>query len=286
MTLSVVVTSYESEDSLAECLESLTAQPAHQIIVADCSTRDPALRLRERFPTVEFRHFDDIKTMPELRWSVLDELTGDVVGALEARAIPEPEWCAKMLAAHAEFPDADIVGGPIAHCIGAPNIEAALYFAEYSEYAPDAEGRSAGLNEANFSIKRRTLTRFREFLLSGEWEHFLRDQVEFRVGDAQVRFCHAGIPFARICGQRFHYGRNYAASRAEREGGVRTLLHAAGSVALPAVLTYRDWRATRNKPVGRQLSRAMPWLVMLNSLWAAGELLGYVAGHTPRKHIY
>lgn len=287
MTLSVVVTSYEALRSLSQCLESLTAQPeASQILVVDCSAEDPAPLLRERFPRVEFLHFDEVKTMPELRWIALERLTGDVIGAIEARSIPAPDWCEKMLAAHAAHPDADAVGGPVAHAEGVCASQAAMYFAEYSGYAPDLRGLPDALTEANFTFKRSAALRHREFLQSGEWEHFLRDRLEVRLSDAVVEFRHDGLSRRKMCGQRFHYGRNYAAARAEREGRSKALFYAAASPVLPAVLTCRGWRSTRGKPAGSEFPRALPWLLLLNSLWAAGEAIGYLAGATAKKYIY
>ena len=112
-TLSVVVASYNAEESLEQCLEALVRQPkATQIVVSDCSPEDPGPRLQARFPDVEFVHSDSPKSLPELRWAVLDRLQGEIVGTVEARCIPEPDWCATVIAAHQTHPNAATIGGP------------------------------------------------------------------------------------------------------------------------------------------------------------------------------
>ncbi len=288
MKLSVVVASYNAFDVLVDCVDALTQQPeASQIVVSDCSDVDPAPRLRERFPDVEFVHFDDLKTMPELRWAVLDRLDGDVIAALEARSIPAPDWCAGMLAAHRRYPDAAVVGGPVAHHPGAPSSELAMYFAEYAAYAPPVSvGPAPAVIEANLSYKRAALEEHRDFLATGEWESFLHGELNRTMSSAEVEFRHTGMALADLCGQRFYYGRNYAAARVEREGSAKAPLYAAGSVLLPVLLTYRDCRRTRSKPAGKLFLRAFPQLLFFNSLWAFGELTGYLFGPTHEKHIY
>ena len=288
MTLSVVVSSYDASGTLGDCLESLTAQPeASQIIVTDCSETDPALELQSRFPTVQFLHFDELKTTPELRWTALDQLRGDVVGVVEARSLPAPDWCAKMLEAHEANPDVDVIAGPVADNPASPALETAMYFAEYWAYAPPPEvGRAERFIEANFSIKRSALEARRSFLATGEWETFLQDDLKTWISDAGLQFRHTGMSFGQLCGQRYFYGINYAAARAAIEGRAKALVYAALSPLLPVVMTYRNWRGTRQKPVARRFARAVPWLVFLNSLWAAGELVGYLFGPTRKKYIY
>ena len=57
-TVSVVVASYNSWESLEQCLSSLTNQQATEVIVADCSDSDHTPALAARFPSVKFRHFN------------------------------------------------------------------------------------------------------------------------------------------------------------------------------------------------------------------------------------
>ena len=233
MKLSVVVSSYEAVETLDDCLASLASQEeASQIVVTDCSERDPAPRLQPRHPSVTFRHFDEVKTTPELRWTALDELQGDVVGVLESRSVPSPDWCARMLAAHEAHPEVDVVAGPVGDNPESPPLETAMYFAEYWAYAPPAtDGPSERFIEANFSIKRSALEARREFLATGEWETFLQDDLKTWITDARLQFRHTGMTFGQLCGQRYFYGINYAAARALREGRAKAL--ALGALSPP-----------------------------------------------------
>src|SRR5450432_611124 len=72
MALSVIVTSYESPGTLRLRLRSLVTQgEAREIVVSDCSTRQPARFLQTEFPGVRFLQFDEVRSVPQLRWAAL-----------------------------------------------------------------------------------------------------------------------------------------------------------------------------------------------------------------------
>ena len=292
-TLSVVVASYNAEESLEQCLEALITQPeATEIVVSDCSPEDPTPRLQGRFPEVKFVHFDSPKSLPELRWAVLDGLKGEIVGTIEARCIPEADWCATVIRAHQTHPDAATIGGPVGIHQKAPAFELGMYFSEHVAFAPPvAVGPSTTVCDANLSYKRSALNAWGEYLDSGVWEATMheearRDGATLALCDARVQYRHVGYGVWTAIRQRFEYGRSYAAERvasSRLSGGLR---HAACCPLLPFVLTWRNWRAAHAKGLDRPFLRSIGWTATFNALWSLGEFAGYAFGRPARTGIY
>lgn len=290
-TLSVVVASYNAESALEECLAALVGQPAAlEIVVSDCSPVDPTPHLQPRFPTVRFVHFDEPKSLPELRWAVLDGLQGDIVGTVEARCIPEPDWCEQVIRAHEWQPQAATIGGPVGLYDKASRLELGMYFSEHVAFAPPiAVGPSTMVCDANLSYKRRSLESWKEHLDAGVWEATIHDRERrngavFGLCSAGVEYRHAGYGAATAIRQRFSYGRSYAAERASTVGS--RLFYAAVCPALPFLLTYRNWKAARDRGMGKLFMKALGWTAAFNTLWSAGEFAGYAFGRPARTSIY
>jgi len=285
MALSVVVISYNA-GRLAECLERLTRQPdAAEIIVSDCSDRDPAGTLASQFPRVRFLHFTEKRSVPQLRWAGVRQSTGDLVATLEARTMPAEDWCAVLSRAHAAHPDAPVVGGPVALLApGSPHDEG-LYFCEYGAFAPPIDaGPVASLSGANLSYRRQALEAARDLVDAGRWETPLHERwrAEGRplvLSTATVLFENA-MPASTAIRQRFAYGRGYAAVRVEGAGWMRRAAYAAFCPALPVLMTARLIQSLRYKKLWSRFWRALPWILVFNSAWAAGECVGYLAGES------
>lgn len=305
MALSVVITSYNSPATLRRCLTSITQQPeADEVIVADCSPRDPALDLAAEFPRVRFLHFSGKRTVPELRWAAVRAARGEVIAVTEARCVPLPGWCRELAAAHAQAPDAPVVGGPVDLRLPAGRPDAGLYFCEYGRFAPPAEeGDVTELSLANLAYKRRDLDAEQDLLAESVWDCAIHRR--WLEHGRRLRMCTATIVFENsmdvpaMFRQRFHYGRGYAAERTRDASLAIRLLYAAATPLLPVVLTWRIVRAIRrtastpppgNRGAGRRLpgmlARAFHWVVVFNTAWAAGELAGYLGGKPAEPQIF
>ena len=284
MGLSVIVTSYESPETLRRCLESLSAQPeAEEILVADCSAVDPARELEPLFPRAHFLHFGKPRSVAALRWAAYFQTRGETVAAIEARCVPSETWCGELLRAHREFPETPAIGGPVAIARPATAFDLGLYFCEYASFAPPLpEGEAGKISGANLSYKRAALEDARDLLEAGASETLLHDRWlrqgrRLRLAAAAVTFVNSLSP-AEAIRQQFHYGRGYAADRARGEGAPRRLLRAVAAAALPVVLLARQSRAAIRAGRGGDLLRALLWTALLDLAWSAGELTGYLRG--------
>jgi hypothetical protein len=283
VAFSVIVTSYESPDMLQRCLRSIVdqASEADEIVVTDCSAAVPTIS----FPGVRLIHFNEKRSLPQMRWVALRATSRDLVAVAESRCIPEPDWLAKLAKAHREFAEAPGIGGPV-WSDGGSAIDDALYFCEYGRFAPPlSPGFVDEISGGNLSYKRAALESEQDLLDAGAWEtlihlRWLSKGVRLALCDARVRFINR-MSFRVILRQRFDYGRNYAAARIAPR-----LLYAVGSPLLPIVLTWRLLRSLRGKGLARRFWRCAGWILFFTGVWSAGECCGYLFGPAKGDRIY
>ena len=280
--LSIVVASYNSAATLQLCLESLEAQlgPQDEIIVADCSDRDPREQFTRPFDRVRFLRFDQRCSIPELRREAIKFTTGEILLLTEGRVVPSKLWAASLSEAHTTDPKAPAFGGPIDSNPAAP-FDEAVFFCEYGLHMPPTpEGATRELSGANLSYKGWAVDLCRDLLDNAAWEPFWHRRLEHlgyqlqRAPEALVEY-HNSLTPGQFVRQRFHYGRWFAA---ERVRGPRRLLYAAFCPVLPLLLTWRLGRLAFSRGRAGRYLRALPWILPFQMFWALGEFCGYLAG--------
>jgi glycosyltransferase involved in cell wall biosynthesis len=290
--LSVIVTSYNSPQVLENCLESLTAQPeAGEIIVTDCSERDPSPELSRRYTAVRFEHFSDRRTVPQLRWAGAKLSAGDAIAVIEARSVPEKDWCAKLKRALESHPDAPVAGGPVAFGSSGTAFNWGLYFCEYGAFAPPVrEGPAPELSAANLCYRRSDLEKASDLLDRGAWDTLLHERWSSQ--KRPLVLCSAAIRFQNTMDrwtairQRFWYGRGYAADRVAARGALLRIAYAGFTVLLPVLMVWRIGRRAAEKSMLREFLRAFAWVALLSSAWSCGECVGYLRGPAGEARIY
>jgi hypothetical protein len=166
-----------------------------------------------------------------------------------------------------------------------------LYFAEYGAFTPPVEeGEVKQLSGANLSYKRSALERSRDLLEAGVWEAALHER--WLTNGEPLWLCRAtlifqgGMPADDALAMRFHYARSYAAGRFRSSSVVRRAIYAAGTVLLPLLMLWRTAREAHAKGRDRRFWRVMPWTLLLDTAWSAGEAVGYLAGAARRPRMY
>ena len=173
--------------------------------------------------------------------------------------------------------------GPIALGPDAGPTETAYYLAEFVRFAPSAM-RPGALCDANLSFKRSFLDRNRERLQPGLWPSGLLEGRCPLASEAAVEYlCPDDLGAAM--GQRFRYGRRYAASRVARRWLYTRLPYAAGAAALPALLLLRQGRDARRAGLSGAFWSVLPRTLLLDAAWAGGECLGYAAGSPSAREL-
>ncbi|MBI5085890.1 MAG: glycosyltransferase [Acidobacteria bacterium] len=292
MSLSVIVTSYNSTELLERCLQSLALQPeAAEIVVVDCSPVNPAATLATLFPSVRFIHLSDKATVPEMRWRAFRETSGSLVAAVEARSVPAANWCGALVQAHLQNPGVPAAGGPVCLAPVATLLDTALFLCEYGAFAPPlSEGPASELNSANVCYKRADLLACDDLMEQGRWDailhaRWLAQGRRFQLCGAAIVFFNT-MPLGDILRQRFHYGWSYAADRVAAAPRPAALSGAATTPLLPLLLLVRMWSWAGPKGLRGQLIRALGWVLLFQSAWSAGECAGYLLGSPSERHVY
>ena len=280
------------------CLRSLAAQAAGEVLVVDCSDKDPAAALAKQFPDVRFLHFSRPQSIPQLRWKGFGESMGDVVANLESWMVPGPQWVEALRKAHEEHPSAPAIGGAVEFDPGGGSsaFRWGDFFYEYGRHMSPADDSAADNREvdeltgANSSYKRAALDECEDLLERGAWDSAIHERFKerggslWRAGPATVDY--RGEPkLSQVIQQRFHYGRWFASERSRQLGFFDRLTRCLASPLVPWILLRRLWRSLRGKPDARyQLARSAGWVVFSYSLWSLGEACGYLCGGGSSEH--
>ena len=279
---------------LTACLDALSTQvdaPPLEVIVPHHDEVDGIRELRERFPHVAFLPVTDPRVSAReqgsrehhdiLRARGLVEARGEVIGLLEDHGRPDEHWSANVVAAHRE--DYAAIGGAIENGVDRP-LNWAVYYSDFGRYQnPVPAGESSFASDANVTYKRSALDAIR-----ASWEDSFREVVVNGIlmsrgeklalrPDIIVFQNRQGLRLGPALRERFVWGRSYAATRSALLNGPRRIAYALLAPALPVILLSRmagtAWK--RRRHFG-QFLKALPFAVMLVTIWSMGEWVGYV----------
>lgn len=160
---SVIIPSYNSENTICECLCSVLQQGVdfpYEVIVVDSSQDSTPDLIKEHFPTVTLVHFPNRTDPGRARNAGIKRAKGDILVFIDSDCIAEPGWLQGMWAAH-QSGDWHVVGGAVVN--GNPDslVSWAGYMKEFSEYLPQARaGLVHSLPTCNISYRREIFERY------------------------------------------------------------------------------------------------------------------------------
>ena len=103
--------------------------------------------------------------------------------------------------------------------------------------------------------------------------------------DPEVVVFHEREPRLReALADRFAFGRLFASTRVAEVSGWKRYVYAMASCVLPPLFVFRAARGVTKKR--RHIKRflvASPTILLLTSVWALGECVGYCTGHAGRS---
>jgi len=283
--LSVVVVMLGGRGYLPRCLDALQQQVGvarpEIIVPCDGSVGDLA-PLRRRYPEVEFLLVEGRRTYAELRAIGFHRARGTIIALTEDHCSPDPDWCQQILKLH-EAPHAAVGGAVDKGPDGIVNW--AIYLCDFSRYMnPVVEGPSAYLTDCNVSYKRGALeplaalwvTEFHETTIN--WTLAGQGQSLWLSPRVIVRQ-RLGLTLGAALSERYRFGRLFARTRVAATPWIRRPLYAVGALVLPLVLIFRVARnvVAKHRARGRFVL-ALPAIMLLNTVWALGELVGYLQG--------
>ncbi len=227
----------------------------------------------------------------QLRLAGYRAARGEVVAVTEDHCYAAPDWIERILAAHARYPEAGVVGGTVLNGTDTKLVDwAAFLLTQGPVMPPLANGIAERVSgPANVSYKRRILAR-----LGGDEEQGVIDFLELPaalegeqlVADDTIRVLHhQSQGFWGTSLAEFDNGRTIAGYR-RRQMTRGDWLRVGGSPVLPVYRAVRAMRIVgkKERPPGIR-AKAAPVHLWFQYCAMAGELLGYARGpgNSPRR---
>lgn len=297
--LSVVLTVVEGGAALRECLDALAAQadaPSMEVLLPfDATLGDLSSEFGDH-PLVRPLDMGHVATEQDplgpagqhelfdrRRARGLAEARGELVAILEDRGVPRTDWAATVDRLHQS--QHLVIGGAVENGVDRL-VNWAVYFCDFSRYQlPLAAGPAEWATDVNISYKREALERTRE-LWSGRYHEttvhwaLQRDGVRLMLDPALVVDQRRTRTRLRdLLGERYHWGRLFAYTRARESSATRRILLAATAPLLPFLLLLRHARTqwTKRTRFGRYVA-ASPLVFALLAAWSFGEFVGTTKG--------
>ena len=284
--LSVVIATTHGWPFIEACVGILLTQCealGAELIVGDSSRRDFPGSLAGRI-----RHIDlPNASVFDLRARCTEAARGTIVAWTEDHCLPAGDWCAQILAAHARYPSADIIGGAVMNASTANAIDWANFLCTFGAVAAPIrrQPRGRGATVANFSIKRRALPRDPRagFIELSYQQQRLRDGAIWF--EDQMRVTHIqSLGFWRTFAAHFHNGRSTTGLLVDTLGLGRRLRQMLICAVLPLEVVRNSATSLWGKH-GIAWRRYTPLMLGLAICFSAGEFVGLVtgkAGNSPR----
>ncbi len=287
--MSVVLVTPDRFETIAATVRHLRRQSLHQRLELVIVARSLAeLELRES-ELDGFRWHRVVEAGPFVssamaRAEGIRAATAPLVALVEDHCFPEPGWAEALVKAH-DGPWA-VVGPAIGNANPATKTSWANLLVEYAPWlAPTVSSEMEHLPGHNSCYKRSVLVGYGsglETLLQAEstlhWDLRSKGERLYLEGAAQANHVNYSLPFSWLR-LRFHGGRLFAATRAQRWPLWRRWLYVIGGALIPVVRLGRILREL-NRP-GRPrwvLPGVLPPLIGGLLIDGVGEMFGYALG--------
>ena len=301
--LSVIVAIVDGGAALRNCLNALRNQSGtHQFEViipydqlsreaADLQTDFPEFRFldlgvvaRGQVPrnALELHRFWDIR-----RAEGVKAARGRLIGMVEDRGIPREDWVTSAIDLQRQT-GAAAVGG----CVDNGHDTAwnwAVHICDFSRYMPPIPTSEADfLSATNVCYRADTLRELQALYKERFYEPSIHAALQ-AAGHKLVLSEHPRttqfrprIPTHLLAVEWFHWGRKYARIHSGEISAAKRVFRAAVTPLLPFVLFARHYSTQRKKRIHlRDFWKASPLIFLIVTMWALGELAGYVQGPEP-----
>jgi hypothetical protein len=294
LPITALIATVRGWDDARPAVERVVAQTlaaGGELIVADGSYKAPptAAQMDEAGGPIRWLS-EPGRSVFQLRLAGYRAARGQILAVTEDHCHVAPDWIERILAAHAEFPDAGAIGGAVVNGTDRKLVDWAAFFLTQGPYMPPLHNGVARRisGPANVSYKRRVVDR-----IGGDDQQGVIDFVELAgalsgetlVADDRIRVRHhqsQGVRGTSLA--EFDNGRSIAGYR-RRNMTKADWARLAASPVLPLYRTVRALRIVNRKerPTDK-LVKAIPAHVWFQYCAMAGEVLGYVAGPGRSPH--
>ncbi len=300
--VSILVTIVDGGPSLRACLDAIRAQVGGRqvevLVPWDASVTGIA-GLAEAYPEVRFLALGHLQTarpphthagqhelFDRRRAAGLAAAQGDLIGILEDRGLPDPEWLETLIRLHraSGSPPPAVLGGGVVCGVDRP-LNWAVFFCDFGRYQPPFEaGPREYVTDVNCLYTRAALEKTRELWrdryheTTVNWALSGMGETLYLSPEPIVRQVRRDLRLGPLLRERQDWGRLFAYTRVRETGTGRRLVFAALAPVLPVVLFLRHAiLQARKRHLGRFL-RVSPWVVLLLISWSLGEFRGYLTG--------
>lgn len=296
--LSIVVTIVDGGEQLRAFLRAVRAlenPPRLELIVPYDASINETGAMAAEFP--EARFIDMGRIIPvrpitteagkhELydrrRATGLAAATGDIIGILEDRGRPRPDWARKIVEAHSKT-GKNVVGGAVDCLEPVSLLNWAFYVSDFGRYGrPFETGPVEWVTDVNVAYSRKALEmtrhlwkdRYNEPVVN--W--FLISQGEQLILSNEIVVEHTRPPttLGVLLPERFHWGRLFGHIRAMHFTPAQRLIYTLAAPIIPPRLWVRHLMTQFRKGKGGRYLLALPYVMILTTAWTAGEVWGYI----------
>ena len=283
--LSIVIGSVQGWPEITECVraaEAAAARVGAELLVLDGSGHPPPPPGTLAPGTRWLEHPGDSVFQLRLRGYQLS--TAPIVAITEDHCNAPPDWCERMLEAHAEHPDAAAIGGSVENgAVQSVMDWASFFIVQIGVMAPIRSGVATRLAGAvNVSYKRSALADVEGFGGQGAMDvlhqKMLQERGELLVADDRIRVSHVqSLGFGPTTVIHYHAGRTISGFRRQTMSAV-DWVRFVGAFVVPIARFGRILAIGTRKGYARRLVRGAPAIVWLLYSQAVGQFLGYARG--------
>jgi Glycosyl transferase family 2 len=282
--------STEDHDRILEALTALRQQAggnSYQVVVADRLNDAVTDIITAEYPEAHLIRCDANANLPAMRTDALKVAVGKYIIVTEDHCVPNENWLEEFHNALLAAPgDVAAVGGCVENGVTETALDWATFLCEYSgSIAPAPSGVVADVPGMNVAYRRMAFDTIDDSILrKGFWETTLHPMLRERglkmFSSNAIKLYHCKkFSFRLFCRQRYVYSRYYAGIRYSGTLGVKRMTAAVLSLALPPLLLWRMRNnVARKNRLGGEFLKALPYLGLFTVIWAAGEIVGYIAG--------
>lgn len=297
MKYSVIIPSYNSETTIARCLQAVTHQrfdEPYEVIVIDSSTDATPEIVRQQFPQVKFIHLAE-RTVPGAARNLgIEHAQGEIICFIDSDCIAKPDWLHRMVETHNGAYAA--VGGSIANGNPESLIGWAGYFAEFREFFPfHPKQFMSNIPTCNISYKRWVFEKYGNFPdLMPDWIKIKHPQQEDLIlnlnlythgekilFDPEIRIAHINMTSVkRFMLHQYRLGRNtsYLLKHSNLHGSCIVRSRILAVLTAPLLPCVKFWNTLRVAMLSGEYVRyflyVSPLLFIGLLVWGAGFVRG------------
>jgi hypothetical protein len=284
--LTVIVATTQPWPELRMCLDSLHAQAiaaGAEILVCDGHGSGLPDAVLACYPGIARLPMPGASVL-QMRARAMAHAAGDIVAVTEDHCRVAPDWCRRILDAHAAHPEAAVIGGAVENGSDRRVIHWASFFIVNGAAMPPVRGgaRRTVAGQATVSYKREVVPRDVPPRGRMEWvlNARLRAQGHTLRTDGRILVAHdQPLTFAEACAIHYHDSRIIAGFRLESLPRVEWAIRVAACAAMPPLLFLRTVLPilAKRRRLG-WLARSVPMIGVLVTCRAAGALVGFFHG--------